>query len=79
MKARLGGGYDVVVANIVADVIAALAPDALRYLKSGGVFICSGIIDFRSEEVEAALTDAGFEIISKSREGEWVAVTARLP
>ena len=52
---QVEGRYDILCANIVADVIIRLTPDAESYLAAGGVFICSGIIDIRADEVEAAL------------------------
>ena len=52
LKTAIGGGYDMVVANIVSDVIIGLAPHVRPYLKDGGKFLCSGIIDTRAEEVK---------------------------
>ena len=69
--------YDLVVANILADVIIPMAPVIPARLKSGGVFISSGIIDFKEEEVKQAITQAGFEILEVTRQGEWVSVTAQ--
>ena len=71
MRRRLGTGYDIVLANIVADVIIPLSAFARRFLASGGVFICSGIIDFRRADVEKALRRNGFEILREFREDEW--------
>ena len=71
MRRRLGTGYDIVFANIVADVIIPLSAFARRFLASGGVFICSGIIDFRRANVERALRRNGFEILREFREDEW--------
>ena len=69
--------YDLVVANILADVIIPMAPVIPARLKSGGVFISSGIIDFKEEEVKRAITQAGLEILEVTRQGEWVSVTAQ--
>ncbi len=55
LRARLGGGYDIVLANIVSDVIIPLAPYARECTAPGGVFIASGIIDGRQDEVAAAI------------------------
>ena len=63
--------YDIVVANILADVIIPAR------LKSGGYFITSGIIDFKENDVKAALEAAGFEIVEVNHQGEWVGITAR--
>ncbi len=62
LRKRLGGGYDIVLANIVADVIIPLAPYARDFMARDGVFICSGVIEGRQDEVRAALHSAGFEI-----------------
>ena len=59
LKAEIGGGYDMVVANIVADVIIGLSGQVRPFLKEGGLFLCSGIIDTRAGEVEAALERVG--------------------
>ena len=67
------GGYNVVIANIVADVILALAPHVRPYLADGGLFICSGIIDNRAEETEAGLLAAGWTIVEKQQEDGWFA------
>ena len=76
-RARVGGGYDILAANIVADVIKALAPMARSFLKPSGLFLCSGIIDDRAEEVAQALTDAGLEILeTRSSEG-WFSYLCR--
>jgi ribosomal protein L11 methyltransferase len=77
LKRKLGTGYDIVAANIVADVLIPLASEVKRYLKDGGVLICSGIIDFRKDDVAAALERNGLKIIDTASEGEWFALTAR--
>ena len=70
LQEEIGGGYDVVLANIVADVIIALAPAVRPLLASGGVFLCSGIIDDRAEEVAEKLRAAGLTILeTRSAEG----------
>ena len=66
---EFGGDYDIVVANIVADVIIALAPQVGKLLKKGGIFLCSGIIDDRAVEVADALRLAGWAIM-EARESE---------
>ena len=71
LKESLGTGYDIVLANIVADVILALTPEVHRYLREGGVFICSGIIDGREKEVLASLIKAGFHVQQHLHEEEW--------
>lgn len=69
--------YDVVVANIVADVIIPLSAKARGFMKEGGYFITSGIIDFRRDEVEKALCDNGFEILEVKHDGDWYAFVCR--
>ena len=69
--------YDIVVANILADVIIPMAPAIPARLKRGGYFITSGIIDFKEEEVREAIARTGMEIAEINRQGEWVNITAR--
>ncbi len=69
--------YEVVAANIVADVIIGLAPAARGYMKDGGVFIASGIIDGRQEEVKAALEACGFNVIDMNRRKDWWSVVCK--
>ena len=76
VKASIRGGYDVVVANIVADVIIAMSPTAYAATKKGGVFITSGIIGPRGEEVKAAIAAAGFEIAEVHDQSDWLCITA---
>lgn len=71
LRKLLGSGYDVVLANIVSDVIIPLAPFVRGFMAPGGVFITSGIIDGREDEVAAALRAAGLEIIAHHHEEEW--------
>ena len=75
--AEIGGGYDIVLANIVADVIIALAPGVRALLSEKGVFLCSGIIDNRAEETAAALSAAGLEILERREDSGWFAFTAK--
>ena len=77
LRAQLGGGYDVVVANIVADVIIGLAPMVRQFLKPGGLFLCSGIIDTRADEVAETLRQNGWTI-EATRSGEgWFSYACR--
>jgi ribosomal protein L11 methyltransferase len=70
------GKFDVILANIVADVILSLIPDLAGILKAGGVFITSGIIDTRAAEVEDALVAAGYRVKKKLESGGWVSMAA---
>ena len=69
--------YDVVLANIVADVIIPLAPRAIELMADDGWFICSGIIDTRADEVKAALEKVGMTHITKREQNGWVSYQAR--
>ena len=77
LQKEFGGDYDLIVANIVADVIIALAPQVRGLLKAGGLFLCSGIIDDRAEEVREKLVEAGWTI-EETRSGEgWFSYLCR--
>ena len=71
LKAAIGGGYDMVVANIVSDVIIGIAPHVRPYLKEGGKFLCSGIIDTRAEEVKGELIAAGWNVLEQNGSEGW--------
>ena len=77
LQRELGGEYDVIVANIVADVIIALAPRVGKLLKKGGAFLCSGIIDDRADEVRGALAAAGWTIEQTRGSEGWVSCLCR--
>ena len=69
---------DVIVANIIADVICALCGPVKRHLLPGGVFICSGIIREREDDVQCALAEAGYTVCNRLAKGEWVCLAATL-
>ena len=71
------GRYDIVVANILADVLVPLTPVIVDQLKPGGIYITSGIIDDKEQTVRDAVEAAGLEIVEVTYQGEWVSVTAR--
>lgn len=71
------GAYDVVVANILADVIIPLSAHVSKFMKKDGIFISSGIIDIKKDEVEAALLENGFEIVKITRMGDWFSFQAK--
>ena len=71
LRKRLGGGYDLVLANIVADVIAPLTGFVRRFMGENGRFLCSGIIENRTAEIEAALKRNGFTIVGHRHMEEW--------
>ena len=68
---------DLVVANIVAGAISVLAEPIKKFLSADGYFICSGIIGEREHDVLVSLTDAGYNVIERLTQGEWVALCAR--
>lgn len=69
--------YDIVVANILADVLVPLTPVIVNQLKPGGVYITSGIIDNKEQTVRSALEAAGLEVVEVTYQGEWVSLTVR--
>ena len=69
--------YDLVTANILADVLIPLTPVVGRHLKPGGIYITSGILDVKELEVREAVEAAGFTVLEVTRQGEWVSITAR--
>ncbi|MGN0355365.1 MAG: 50S ribosomal protein L11 methyltransferase [Muricoprocola sp.] len=69
--------YDIVVANILADVLVPLTPVIIHQMKKGGIYITSGIIDDKEEIVVEAVKAAGLEVLEVTCQGEWVSVTAR--
>ncbi len=84
LRQAVAGQYDIVVANIVADVVIALCPLVPAWIKPGGLFLCSGIIDEREQDVHAALLAAGFLHIEVMRSEEqepqrtfWLAFAGR--
>lgn len=75
----IGGGFDIIAANIVADVVMALAPLFWDKLRPGGRVVASGIIEDRAAEVEAALREQGLVVLERSEQDGWVALTAKKP
>ena len=69
--------YDMVVANILAEVLVPLTPVILAQMKPGALYITSGIIDDKEETVVEAVKKAGLEVLEVNHQGEWVSVTAR--
>lgn len=68
---------DICVANIISDVIISFAAPLMPHIRPGGLFLCSGIVSVRADEVAQALTDAGYEILRKQTRGEWTAFMSR--
>ena len=71
--------YDIVAANILADVLVPLTPVIVHHLKKGGIYITSGIIEGKEELVAEAVKAAGMEVLEIHHQGEWASVTARKP
>ena len=71
--------YDIVTANILADVLVPLTPEIVHQMKPGAVYITSGILDVKEEVVKEAVVAAGLEVVEVTHQGEWVSVTARKP
>ena len=73
------GCYDIVAANILADVLVALTPVIIAQMKPGAIYILSGIIDDKEDVVKEAVQAAGLELLDVNYQGEWVGITARKP
>ncbi|MCD8383771.1 MAG: 50S ribosomal protein L11 methyltransferase [Clostridiales bacterium] len=78
LRQRLSGRYRLVMANIIADVIIPLIPHVPDYLAEDGVFLTSGIIDHREEDVATALREHGFTILERRESGGWISFLAKL-
>ena len=77
LRTEMGGGYDMVVANIVADVIMGLSGSVRDFLKPNGLFLCSGIIDDRAEEVLQKLKSDGWDVIEQRSSEGWFSYLSR--
>ena len=71
LREKIGGGYDVICANIVADVIIAMSPLFEEFLNDGGKLMVSGVIDERVDEVTAALSENGWKVVNAKNEEGW--------
>lgn len=72
---KVSGKYDIICANIVADIIIRLSETVSGFLSEGSILICSGIIDSREQEVIDSLIAAGFEIKDIKRKNGWTAIS----
>lgn len=78
LRAQIGyEQYDMVTANILAEVLVPLTPVIVQHLKKGGIYITSGIIEEKETVVTDAVRAAGLEVLEATHQGEWVSVTAR--
>lgn len=69
--------YDIVTANILADILIAITPEVVPTMKHGGIYITSGILDERQKDVEDAIREAGLDVVEVTHQNEWVCITAR--
>ena len=74
----VGGDYDIVVANIIAEILAGITPVVPNHLKKGGIYITSGILITHAQVVRDAMAAAGLTIIEENEMGEWESIVARL-
>ena len=77
LTSQVEGSFQIICANIVADVIIRLSEDAGRYLAKDGIFITSGIIDTREQDVLNAVEQNGFQVIERRTSGGWVALACK--
>lgn len=77
VQEEAGDGYDIVTANIIAEILVKLTPEIPKHLRKGGIFILSGILSDREKMVTDALEKAGMEVLSTERMGDWSGITAR--
>ena len=75
--ADVGGAYDVVLANLVADVIVMIAADLRARLAGGGALVCAGIVAEKEGRVAAALAEQGLHVVERDRRDDWVSLVAR--
>lgn len=69
--------YDIVAANILADVLVLLTPQIIHHMKEGGIYITSGILSEKEPMVREAMTEAGLSVVEVASQGEWVCVVGR--
>lgn len=74
---KITGKYDIVCANIVADIVMKLTPDIEMFLKDDALYMCSGIIDMRADEVKDTLKSCGYDIVSERIKENWHAFLCR--
>lgn len=74
---KLGSGYDIICANIVADVLIGMKNIFRGFIKENGILIVSGIISFRKDDVIEAITAQGFEVLEEHEKDDWVAIALK--
>ena len=75
---KISGKYDIIVANIVADVIIRLCATVKNYMKESGLFIVSGIVDVREQDVLDAFGQTGLEVVERLTDGGWVCFVLKM-
>jgi len=78
IKDTYENGYKIIIANIIADVIAAIIPDVKSRLAEDGLFICSGIINTKADRVRNAIRDNDMEIVEEREKNDWIAMTVKV-
>lgn len=78
MTDNVSGKYDIIIANIVADIIILLCKDVKKFLNDGGVFITSGIIEPREQDVMNAFAENGIEVVERRESGGWLCFEAKV-
>lgn len=73
------GKYDIITANILADILVPMTPAVVPAMKKGGIYITSGILEDQAYKVLDACRAAGLEIVEQTQQGEWVSITSRKP
>jgi ribosomal protein L11 methyltransferase len=74
----IDGTYDIVVANILAEVILELLDHVTRVLTPGGIMICSGIIEVFQSGVLKKMNACGFTILERQKQGDWIAIAGQI-
>ena len=75
--ADVAGTFDVVLANLVADILVAIAPDLRARVAAGGTLVCAGIVQDKAERVAAALSEAGLRVVERDQREDWIRLTLR--
>jgi ribosomal protein L11 methyltransferase len=75
--AEVTGAFDVVLANLVADVLVAIAPDLRSRVTAGGTLVCAGIVQEKEGRVATALADAGLRVVDRDQREDWGRLTVR--
>lgn len=77
VQAKVGGGYDLVTANIIAEILKQITPEVPKHLKKGGIYILSGILNEKEDLVRNCLAASGMTVLAAEHMGDWVCLTAK--